>query len=396
MYRSLWLALSCALALGALACNNWCLGDCECSDPCCGYGYGCYEDPACPYGEPCEYSGWCESDADCAMGQVCHPNSYCVEVVEGCPLTDECLGDPEGYTPEWQGIDPLFVGSFSGDGVQGRVEVMLDFYEDHVYGEAQGLARLDRNGYDEWFQVTVTGIRDRDQLQGQIVDATGYERVYDATFEARLLSASEISGSATVSSDEGSLEVSFHLFRTSPCGCEPDCRFDADCPDGQACEEGRCVDEPQVGCQHSSDCQAGQVCLDGQCVTICYEDADCPAGHSCQQHACVPGCAYACCSDADCPEGYACQDHECACEFACCSDADCPEGDLCADHACRTPCAHRCDCEAGEVCEDGFCAVPDEPPPTDCETDCDCDYAAGERCEDGHCTLPPTDCETDC
>jgi hypothetical protein len=289
------------------------------------------------------WGGWCQSDAECQQGEVCDPYDQCVPIVENCPLTPECLADPEGYAPEWQGIDPVFVGSFSGD-AQGRVYTFIDFYEDHFYGEAE----IVLDGHYEWYYVTLTGTLDGNQIFGQAVDPWG-DRRFDAVFEATLHSASEMTGTFEVVSDEGTATGEFILYRTSPCGCDPE-------------EE---EEEEQPGCVRNDDCNADEVCFDGACTRFCQADTDCPEGQVCNGCVCVPGCP-----------------------GECCEDADCPEGDVCVENLCKTPCTHRCECDAGEVCENGFCTVPEEEPPKDCTTDCDCDYAAGERCIEGYCRMP--------
>ena len=316
--------------------------ECQC-DPWCDDGY--WEDDR--YDDDWGgVPGTCQSDAECQASEVCDPYDQCVPIVQNCPLTPECLADPEGYAPEWQGIDPVYVGSFSG-AASGRVHMLIDFYDDHFYGEAEVV--LDRRY--EWYYVTLTGSLDGDQLFGQAIDAWG-DRRYDATFQATLLSASEIRGSFEVASDEGVETGDFVLYRTSPCGCETE-------------EDPPPPPPPESECVFNEDCNADQVCFDGACTHFCQEDTDCPEGSVCNGCVCVPGCP-----------------------GECCQDADCPEGDLCADNLCQTPCTHRCDCEAGEDCQDGFCIIPEEEPPKDCVTDCDCDYAAGERCFEGFCQLP--------
>ena len=320
--RIVSLALLVALAGLTAACDGlWCIGD-NCNP--------CDEDPYCDCGPDCWDSdrdndrdedpwndgGWCATDADCANGQVCLPGDFCVDRVDDCPLTDECLGDPEGYTPEWMGIDPLFAGPFWGDGFSGRIELLVDFYDDHIYGEAQVVYEAD--GWWEWRTVVITGTRDGAALWGQIVDANEWERTFDATFEAQLDTASRIGGTVSISSDEGTATAAFQLYRTSPCGCEtdpdPDCLADADCAAGQVCEQGDCVEATDPACQVDGDCGEGQICEQGDCVA---------------------GCASECCQQADCALGY-----------------------QCVEGACLNPCVHWCDCAEGEDCIDGYCQLP--------------------------------------
>ena len=54
----------------------------------------------------------------------------------------------------------------------------------------------------------------------------------------------------------------------------PECTTDADCPDGQICDAGQCVDAPAPECEADEDCPDGQICDEGQCI-------DAPVGGPC-------------------------------------------------------------------------------------------------------------------
>ena len=231
-----------AYAVGALSLGGTLMG-CICDSPFGDYSAseGAYGSPADAYGgtgggwgtagDPTGGAGgdqgvaggsaaYCENDQACGQGFVCSPIDGCVFKVPNCPLTSECIGDPDGYSSEWesswQGIDPLFVGSLDGDDVVALMDIDLDFYEDHVYGEG---AIVFRSGTNEgWLEVLITGTRDGDTLQGQFLERWGVRR-FDAVFEATLPSASEIVGSATFASELGTWTAAMHLYRTSPCGC---------------------------------------------------------------------------------------------------------------------------------------------------------------------------------
>ena len=289
-------------------------------------------------------ASFCENDAACGPGHACSPVDGCVPIVSGCPLTPECIGDPPGYTsewqPAWQGIDPLFVGSLVGDDVLALVDIDLDFYEDHIYG--QGVIVFRSGANEGWLEVIITGTREGDALQGQILERWGARR-FDAVFQATLPSASEIVGSVTFASDLGEWNADMHLFRTSPCGCPPD---------------------PQA-CLGNADCPNGGVCLDATCVLLCGSDADCDdpllrcIDFVCQMPPADPGC-----------------------------DPACPIGTSCVAGACLTDCTHSCDCTSGQICAEGVCTDAPSQTPLPCETDCDCAYADGETCVEGVCTAP--------
>lgn len=234
------------------------------SYPYCSSDAECYSGEACVDGwctwQPTE---WCESAADCAEGQVCSVGNVCATIVEDCPLTDACLADPEGYTPEWMGIDPYYIGAIEGNGFTGRIDLIVDFYEDHLYGEAQAHVTLVDQGYTEFLDLIVTGSRDGSLLDGQIVERWSDPRRFDATFGGELISASLITTNVTVITDQDCLQFTVQLHRISPCGCVPgQCTADVECDEGQLCVAGAC----QVPCATNCDCPSGQFCDAGFCA----------------------------------------------------------------------------------------------------------------------------------
>jgi Cys-rich repeat protein len=238
-------------------------GYCECGDYCWEEDYW---DPDPDGDRPPDGYGWCDSSEDCGPDEICAPFGQCMALVLGCPLTEECLPDPEGYVPDWMGIDPTYVGEFTVEDSQVRLIVNLDFYEDHLYGEGFGEI-WSEYGYWEGYNFAVTGSRDGAQLWGQVIETDGFGRTFDLVFEAQLLSASEIVGTFSLSGDEGQVDGEYTLYRTSPCGCdEIPCQEDADCPEGQVCQDGECVDDQEQPCTENADCEPGQVCLNGECI----------------------------------------------------------------------------------------------------------------------------------
>ncbi len=349
------------LTLSLLGCDgNWCIGDnClgDCDDSCgsCSNDWDDCSDWGNDWDENTDWDNdwdddsdwndnddgnytWCDMQHPCPEGMICTTDERCLQIVENCPLTDECLGDPDGYTPDWQGIDPIFIGEFHGDDLDGKVDVLLDFYDDHIYGNINIAVQLINSEgliFYDYSQGTVTGTRDGATLWGQLVMFTS-ERTFDATFDAQLLSASEIEGTVRIDSDDGTYTARFRLFRTTPCGC----------------------DTSSSGCESNSDCQEGSICLDGECLQVCVSDEDCADGQVCENHECVEGCSSECCADDDCTEGDVCIDGACApaCQLDdCCEDQDCELGYECVDGQCLNPCVHWCDCAEGEDCIDGYC-----------------------------------------
>jgi hypothetical protein len=67
----------------------------------------------------------------------------------------------------------------------------------------------------------------------------------------------------------------------SPVGGE--CKADADCSSGLACDTGDPGGQCQKKCEASADCGPGGVCSDEKkCYRGCKADADCRAGYACQ------------------------------------------------------------------------------------------------------------------
>ena len=279
-----------------------------------------------PAPEP--YFSGCTDDRGCRAGEVCDAQYMCVPVVADCPATPECLGDPEhADAPYWEGIDPTYVGTVRGPGLAGRVQLDVDFYEDHLYGE--GLMRLEiLEGSllrEDWLLFVITGVRQEQELFGQLLDASG-QRTFDAVFEATLIDGSEIVGEWRVDSDEGRQEGELRLLRVSACGCEvvpppppPECTADGDCAVGLRCVDGTCQEVGGGGCRRAEDCGTGEACYDGECRRSCRESGECGRDEQCQYGVCLPAAP--------------------------------PEA---------VPCADDCDCDraAGERCLEGFCRLP--------------------------------------
>jgi len=234
------------------------------SYPYCQGDWECYPGETCVDGW-CEWlpTEYCEASTDCPEGQVCGVGNLCLQTVPDCPLTDECLADPEGYTPEWMGIDPYYVGQIEGNGFTGRIDLIVDFYSDHLYGDARAYVTQVEQGYTEFLDLIVTGDRNGALLDGQIVERWADPRRFDATFVGELISASLITTNVTVCMDQGCLQFTLQLHRISPCGCTPgQCTLDEECDEGQLCDGGAC----KVPCATNCDCPSGQFCDAGFCT----------------------------------------------------------------------------------------------------------------------------------
>ncbi len=144
-----------------------------------------------------------------------------------------------------------------------------------------------------------------------------------------------------------------------PSGADPDCQADDDCPNGQQCVGGSCVDEQAGGgaigdpCNgQQGACQDGLFCVSGGagnpfCTRSC--NGECPDGWDCtavnfngqRSQICLPGngggaggmagFGDACQSNNDCRVGFCISDGQRAfCSQTCNNDQDCPDGGQCA------------------------------------------------------------------
>lgn len=82
--------------------------------------------------------------------------------------------------------------------------------------------------------------------------------------------------------------VALLLLGAAACGGPeyPNCNNDEDCHEGEFCVNGLCQQcRPDM-----NDCGPGQNCVDGRCEDIpgwCSSNADCPDGQECQNNSCV-------------------------------------------------------------------------------------------------------------
>ena len=108
-----------------------------------------------------------------------------------------------------------------------------------------------------------------------------------------------------------------------------ECKSSADCAQqegyGKVCVEGRCQE-----CAADADCKDGFACRDNRCVPKpqCTTDDQCPAGQACQGERCVARQPGTCGSDRDCGPDQKCEAGKCAARAA--AGAVSPE---CADAA---------------------------------------------------------------
>ncbi|MDE0882800.1 MAG: hypothetical protein OSB21_09410, partial [Myxococcota bacterium] len=147
--------------------------------------------------------------------------------------------------------------------------------------------------------------------------------------------------------------------------CVPDpCEDSSDCADGEYCHEGDC--HPQLtncsACDEAVVNQCGEVddggpqfCHLGRCRWLeCDDQHPCCDGETCDGGDCVADPQPGCVENTDCPDGEICMAG--ACEPPECSDGNpCPEDQLCTDFRCVLGEAGECDVPGAPVCPNNGC-----------------------------------------
>jgi hypothetical protein len=153
-------------------------------------------------------------------------------------------------------------------------------------------------------------------------------------------------------------------------------------------------------CFNDDDCPGGQWCVMGLCVQFCFSDADCDENYICVNYF----CEYDPCADVTCPPGMECDNGQCV------GGGTGGQGDLCQsldgcdpglDCLIFSPtsqagyCSARCDCMNGTGCPAGdppsMCMFGDgNDPPVTCWCGYDCPSTSPRRdCPNGgagwHC-----------
>ena len=139
------------------------------------------------------------------------------------------------------------------------------------------------------------------------------------------------------------------------------CFEDVECPNGQICEGGVCLDP--LPCVDDSGCAVDERCEAGECVPgrrpDCFEDDDCLNGGRCVEGTCALG---DCEENTDCAVNERCEDARCVPDLIeCVEHADCDLGEACVDGACDPipppECVEVGDCPMGQICVGGVCEV---------------------------------------
>jgi MYXO-CTERM domain-containing protein len=137
------------------------------------------------------------------------------------------------------------------------------------------------------------------------------------------------------------------------------------CEEGFVCDRGRCVPECNTGefkCEKPLVCISRGVCVEPACATV-----ECPAGQICDGGNCVDAC-----TGVTCPYGTVCRNGGCADP---CMGITCDDGFTCVEGLCQS--CECSECTGGLVCGDANVCVD-----TGCETQT---CAPGTHCSMGTC-----------
>jgi MYXO-CTERM domain-containing protein len=137
------------------------------------------------------------------------------------------------------------------------------------------------------------------------------------------------------------------------------------CDEGFVCDRGRCVPECNTGefkCEKPLVCISRGVCVEPECAKV-----ECPAGQICDGGNCVDAC-----TGVTCPYGTVCRNGGCADP---CMGITCDDGFTCVEGLCQS--CECSECTGGMVCGDANVCVD-----TGCETQT---CAAGTHCSMGTC-----------
>ena len=144
--------------------------------------------------------------------------------------------------------------------------------------------------------------------------------------------------------DDSVCEIACEIAEGAPMGRCIDCEAPEHCPENHECIGGQCQEIDAGLCQSDDECAAHERCdAQGACVprnqggggggggggAACASDADCPEGQSCLLGMCLDaggggGGAGLCTGDQDCPEGQICKGilFQFQCGLPCTEDAE--------------------------------------------------------------------------
>lgn len=328
-------------------------------------GASCVGDEGCPAGAGCdtdagECRAQCAMDLECGPREICAPTGLC-QPLPACGEDGACA---EGSVCNCRGVcEPLL-----GAPCQRDLQCPVDAYCDPCAGQC--MPRVQPCG------------RCPDTAQGSAGMAAynPCERRTDVCYPVgaggltHCLRGCEAQGACDqlgpgFSCEEIEPGVRACVPRGGECSQPGDCASDADCGEGRFCNDQLYC---QRGCGGDAECPNGQICQNLRCLPPCAGPADCPEGAECLEDGrCrIPG---GCLSSAEClePETY-CDTDTSMCVPGCERDNDCLDATkTCQDGTCvERGCVANYQCAFGQVCDQPTAQCV-EAPGVHCQPDCD-------------------------
>ena len=166
------------------------------------------------------------------------------------------------------------------------------------------------------------------------------------------------------------------------------CLHDADCGNGQICENGKCID----ACRTDDTCSYTMACINQRCQDPCSVFGACGRNAYCQgeNHRAVCSCPAEFRGD---PFG-ACERQEPLSKFGCREDVECSFGYICERGSCIEGCRSDKHCTPDQACYNGICKNPCELPNA-CGVNADCSPNAHRpvcSCHTGFVGDPQVEC----
>ncbi len=338
-------------------------GECDQGQICFDFGQemicriGCREDVDCERGEQClggTFRCSCQTNNDCADGQTCSigecgppcfgdscgPGLFCNPDTQACSFTCEIDFECGGFE--------LGLGCTDGEcGPRACVRDQQCGPAQYCDGVCQEGCRVlgcgPESHCDTRTRECVDGCRNDDDCElGSYCDADVDTCLPGCRGDDECPGGAEC---REIVDDEDNIQ---RLCSPRLCNGDDDCSLDTRCledpnDDGAFVCIAACRTNPDT-CGAHNTCDGGS----GTCQTRgCGRDADCREGERCQDGAFGMFCGFGCARDAQCGDGQTCRDEVCSCSVP----ADCPGFQGCFEGQCQPGCLDDADCAAPQTCD---------------------------------------------